>query len=84
VAGSADIYLIERVLVALKKELASLAHSALDQPAERDAYEYGRMCGKYAGLKQAAEIVEATINNESEDDDHGFYRRGESRNVIRN
>lgn len=83
-AANAEFYLIERVLVALKKELANLAHSALDQPAERDAYEYGRMCGKYAGLKQAVEVVETAINIESEDDDHGFYRRGESRNVIRN
>ena len=82
-AGAHDFYLIERVLQALKRELNALAHSALAQPASRDAYEYGRMVGNYAGLKQAVETIETALTTESEDDDHGFNRRGESRSIIR-
>lgn len=74
-----DIYVIERVLVALKKELNILAHSALDSPAQRDAYEYGRMVGNYAGLKRAVETIEMALTEESEDNDHGTSRRGEPR-----
>ena len=79
-----EVYVIERVLIALKKELNLLAHSALSQPASRDAFEYGRMVGNYAGLKHAVETIEAALTTESEDDDHGFHRRGESRSIIRN
>lgn len=79
-----ELYLIERVIIALKKELNSLAHSALSQPASRDAYEYGRMVGNYAGLKHAVETIEAALTTESEDNDHGIIRRGESQFVIRN
>lgn len=79
-----DVYLIERVLQALKREINNLAHSALAQPASRDAYEYGRMVGNYAGLKHAVDTIEAALTTESEDDDHGFHRRGESQRVIRN
>lgn len=73
-----DYQLIERVIIALKKELNELAHSALSSPAQRDAYEYGRMVGNYAGLKRAVETIETAVYSESEDDDHGQYRRGES------
>lgn len=79
-----DLYLIERVIVALRRELNELAHSALSQPASRDAFEYGRMVGNYAGLKQAVDAIETAISTESEDDDHGFHRRGESQRIIRN
>ena len=79
-----DLYLIERVLVALRREIDSLAHSALAQPASRDAFEYGRMVGNYAGLKHAVETIEAALTTESEDNDHGFHRRGESQRIIRN
>ena len=82
-AGNADLYLVERVLMALKKELNGLAHSALSQPASRDAFEYGRMVGNYAGLKHAVETIETALANE-EDDDHGTSRRGDSRSFIRN
>lgn len=79
-----ELYLIERAVIGLKKELSELAHSALSQPASRDAFEYGRMVGNYAGLKRAVDIIEAAIATESEDDDHGIIRRGESQRVIRN
>jgi hypothetical protein len=78
VAAKPDYYFIDRAVGTLKKELGELAHSALNSPAQRDAYEYGRMVGNYAGLKRAVEIIEAVYFSESEDDDHGQYRRGES------
>ena len=78
-----DLPLIERVLIALKKEQREFADSALAQPAHRDAFEYGRMVGNYAGLKHAVETIEAALANE-EDDDHGTSRRGDSRSFIRN
>lgn len=81
-AVNADVYLIERAIIALKKQLNELAHSALDSPAQRDAYEYGRMVGNYAGLKQALSLIEGALSKENEDDDHGYERRGETR-IIR-
>jgi hypothetical protein len=74
-----NIFPIELVLIALKKEMSTLAHSALDSPAQRDAYEYGRMVGNYAGLKRAIETIEMALTEESEDNDHGSIRRGDSR-----
>lgn len=71
-------YLIERVLMALNKELSQVAHSALDIPAERDAFEYGRMSGMYAGLKRAVALCEEALTLDEEDNDHGLKRRGES------
>jgi hypothetical protein len=70
-------YLIERVLIALNKELGHLAHSALDIPAERDAFEYGRMTGMYAGLKRAIALCDEALTLDEEDNDHGSKRRGE-------
>lgn len=81
-AANADVYLIERAIIALKKQLSELAHSALDSPAQRDAYEYGRMVGNYAGLKHALSVIESALSKENEDDDHGYERRGETR-IIR-
>jgi hypothetical protein len=72
-----DLYLIERVLVALRREIDSLAHSALAQPASRDAFEYGRVTGHYSGLMKAVETIEMALNKESEEDDHGYKRRGD-------
>ena len=81
-AVNADVYLIERAIIALKRQLNELAHSALESPAHRDAYEYGRMVGNYAGLKQALSVIEGALSKENEDDDHGYERRGETR-IIR-
>lgn len=37
--------------------MADLAKAALEQPAGRDAFEYGRVTGMYAGLRRAFDIV---------------------------
>ena len=65
-----DYYFLDKAAIALKKELNELAHSALASPAHRDAYEYGRMTGHYAGLKRAVEILETVYYNDK-DDEHG-------------
>jgi hypothetical protein len=79
----AEIPLIERVLIALKKEQKEFADSAMRSPAHRDAFEYGRVTGHYSGLMKAVETIEMALNVESEDDDHGYNRRGETSFIIR-
>jgi len=75
--------LIERVLFALRAELKDFAESALKSPAQRDVFEYGRVAGHYSGLSKAIETIETALNSDSEDNDHGYIRRGESRFTIR-
>lgn len=82
-ARLADFPLIERVLIALKKEQKEFADSAMSHPAHRDAFEYGRVTGHYSGLMKAVETIEMALNKESEDNDHGYERRGENRFTIR-
>lgn len=36
---------------------AELARDALEQPASRDSFEYGRVVGMYAGLERAKEVL---------------------------
>ena len=78
-----DYPLIERVLIALKKEQREFADGAMRHPAHRDAFEYGRVTGHYSGITKAIEAIEMALNTESEDNDHGYKRRGESRFTIR-
>lgn len=82
-ARLAELPLIERVLVALKKEQREFADSALARPAERDAFEYGRVTGHFSGIQRAIQTIEDALYQNSEDDDHGYSRRGESRFTIR-
>lgn len=44
---------LETLLQRLETEQARLATEALKQPASRDAFEYGRVVGMYAGIEQA-------------------------------
>ena len=83
-ARLAELPLIERVLLALKKEQREFADSAMAQPAHRDAFEYGRVSGHFSGINRAIQIIEESLSATDEDNDHGFSRRGESRFTIRN
>ena len=83
-ARLADLPLIERVLIALKKEQREFADSAMARPAERDAFEYGRVTGHFSGIQRAIQIIEDSLIQTDEDNDHGYSRRGESRFTIRN
>lgn len=41
----------------LDEEQAQLAHESLRQPQSRDAFEYGRVVGIYAGLQRAKDVL---------------------------
>lgn len=49
-------------------ELRQLAEQALAQPQNRDAFEYGRMCGAYLGLTKARDILLQMQADENEKD----------------
>lgn len=51
--------LLARQLQVLEAEQRKFAQEALQQPAARDSFEYGRICGIYAGLQLAREVLEA-------------------------
>lgn len=40
---------------------AALARDALEKPASRDSFEYGRVVGMYAGLEQAKEVLSELV-----------------------
>lgn len=47
----------EQYLQRLKAEQTKLACSTLERPAGRDAFEYGRAVGIYAGLQMAEQVL---------------------------
>ena len=48
--------------------MLAIAGAALAKPQGRDAFEYGRMCGHYAGLHDAREILVAMLAEEDDKD----------------
>lgn len=48
---------IDMLLRRLDEEQARLAHESLRQPQSRDAFEYGRVAGMYAGLQLAKDAL---------------------------
>lgn len=48
---------LETLLQRLEAEQARLATEALQRPAGKDAFEYGRAVGMYAGLEQAKQVL---------------------------
>ena len=48
---------IKVVLQRLERAQAEVSHGALQQPQSRDAFEYGRVVGLYAGLVLAKEVI---------------------------
>lgn len=57
---------IDLALSALKRSQAELAHSALQTPAGRDAFEYGRVCGIQHGLQLGVEVIDKILSEQSE------------------
>jgi hypothetical protein len=45
------------LLQRLEAEQAQLAQAALQQPAGRDSFEYGRVVGMFAGLDRAKDVI---------------------------
>lgn len=58
---------IERAIMLIEREQQDLAAAALRSPNSRDAFEYGRVSGVYAGLERAKEILLSTIVTEEDD-----------------
>ena len=52
----------------IEKEQQELAVAALRSPNSRDAFEYGRVSGVYAGLERAKEVLISTIVSKEDDD----------------
>lgn len=48
---------IATLLRVIENAQVSLARDALMQPAGRDAFDYGRAVGMYAGLEHAKDII---------------------------
>ena len=49
--------MIDPLIRRLEEEQAAFAKEALSRPSGRDDFEYGRVCGIYAGLERAREII---------------------------
>lgn len=59
---------IEMLLQRLETEQAKLAREALEHPAGRDTFDYGRAVGLYAGLEHAKRtLVDMIAERESKD-----------------
>ena len=49
--------LVDSLLKKLEQEMTDIANKALAHPQNRDAFEYGRVCGLYGGLNHAREML---------------------------
>ena len=52
---------VEILLRRLEDEQKTLAIEALSRPQGKDAYDYGRVVGIYAGLEQAKNLILDTM-----------------------
>jgi len=52
---------IEKIIESIKRHQAEYAHAVLIAPPGRDAYEFGRVCGIYQGLRQAEQLINEAI-----------------------
>lgn len=48
---------VEILIRRLNDEQVALAKEALERPQGREAYDYGRVVGMYAGLEQAKTLI---------------------------
>ena len=49
----------------LKEEQVRFALLAMQQPSNKDAFEYGHRVGFYAGLEKALAIITASLKDEN-------------------
>jgi len=59
---------VEKLLNLLLVERDKVAHSALKNPADRSAFEYGRVSGQYHGLTIAIEALTSVLADKDEDE----------------
>lgn len=57
---------VPKIILALQKEQAELAAAALRRPNARDAFEYGRVSGHYAGIERAIELILSSMKEEED------------------
>lgn len=60
---------VQAILQRLETEQAKLARSALEAPSGKDAFEYGRACGMYAGLEQAKRVLLDLVSEKNRKDE---------------
>jgi len=59
---------VEILIRRLNDEQVALAKEALERPQGREAYDYGRVVGMYAGLEQAKTLInEMLVEKEAKD-----------------
>ena len=56
--------LTDVMLKRVEGEMNNIAQAALAKPNNRDAFEYGRVCGFYAGLNHTREMLLALGDEE--------------------
>ncbi len=57
----------EKFFAALKAEQQQIATAGLLTPNARDSFEYGRVCGMYAGFERAIELLHSLTREEDDD-----------------
>ncbi len=67
--------MIEQIIKRLLEEQSRVAHESMEQPGDGSLFEYGRRAGIYAGLGRALAIIEETLAQGEEDDEHDKRRR---------
>ena len=58
--------------------MREFAQAALAAPAQRDAFEYGRVSGFYAGLEQARDLLLRITRESTEVIEHGESSRDDA------
>ena len=74
-----SVDLLARLVFELRKQKDELAHGALAAPSSRDAFEYGRVSGMYAGLSEALALVERIFRESNEVPEHDGTTRRDAR-----
>lgn len=67
--------MIELIIRRLHEEQSRVAHESMEQPGDGSLFEYGRRAGIYAGLGRALAVIEETLAQGEEDEEHDRKRR---------
>lgn len=59
---------VETVLQRIEDEMAQVSRDAMERPAGRTEFEYGRAIGIYAGLDRAKELIVGLYRDADERD----------------
>lgn len=73
-----SVDLLAKAIHRLTVDMREFADGALSAPQQRDAYEYGRVSGFYAGLQQARDILRNIVRESTEVIEHGESSRDDA------